>query len=90
MPRGPIYEKMLRGSYELLKIKKTYEDLRRNLGKMRFTKYIKKNLRETYDKSYEKLTAPYCYRRIRGDMIETYKTRCWHVTISCQPDGRPP
>ena len=23
-------------------------------------------------------------------MYETYKTRCWHVTISCQPDGRPP
>jgi len=20
----------------------------------------------------------------------THRTRCWHVTISCQPDGRPP
>jgi len=53
--QGPDLRKILRGSYELLKIKKTYEDLRTNLGKMRFTKYLKKNLRETYDKSYEKL-----------------------------------
>ena len=40
------------------------------------------------------------YRRLRGDVvvndvtsqssIRHFTTRRWHVTISCQPDGRPP
>jgi len=29
------------------------------------------------------------YLAIRGQSINK-STRCWHVTISCQPDGRPP
>jgi len=27
---------------------------------------------------------------VLGLIIQTDKTRRWHVTISCQPDGRPP